>query len=109
MGTHPIFESDFDCLTEQKPDYNMAYSVSTKKIVRKRTKKFHRHQADRFMRVDKSWKNQSVLTPVFAVDSRANTLCHQLVMVPRPVTVTDVPTKRTSRSLSLTTLPSWKF
>ena len=34
----------------------MAYSVSTKKIVRKRTKKFHRHQADRFMRVDKSWR-----------------------------------------------------
>merc|ERR1712219_84269 len=27
-----------------------------KKIVRKRTKKFHRHQADRFMRVDKSWR-----------------------------------------------------
>ena len=34
----------------------MANSVSTKKIVRKRTKKFHRHQADRFLRVDKSWR-----------------------------------------------------
>merc|ERR1711876_69159 len=55
MGTHPIFESDFDCLTGNS-DINMAYSVSTKKIVRKRTKKLHRHQADRFMRVDKSWR-----------------------------------------------------
>ena len=34
----------------------MANSVSTAKIVRKRTKKFHRHQADRFMRVDASWR-----------------------------------------------------
>ena len=34
----------------------MANSVSTSKIVRKRTKKFHRHQADRFMRVDASWR-----------------------------------------------------
>ena len=34
----------------------MVNSVSTAKIVRKRTKKFHRHQADRFMRVDASWR-----------------------------------------------------
>merc|ERR1711920_184823 len=55
MGTHPIFESDFDCLTGNS-DITMANSVSTKKIVRKRTKKFHRHQADRFLRVDRSWR-----------------------------------------------------
>merc|ERR1712037_232615 len=24
MGTHPIFESDFDCLTDQKPDRKMS-------------------------------------------------------------------------------------
>merc|ERR1712019_273709 len=29
MGTHPIFESDFDCLTEKKMDYKVA--VKTKK------------------------------------------------------------------------------
>merc|ERR1711909_2054 len=74
MGTHPIFESDFDCLTEQKPDYNMAYSVSTKKIVRKRTKKFHRHQADRFMRVDKSWRK-----PI-GIDSRVRRRKGQYLM-----------------------------
>merc|ERR1711994_267490 len=51
MGTHPIFESDFDCLTDE-----MAQSVSTKKIVRKRNKRFIRHQSDRFMRVDASWR-----------------------------------------------------
>merc|ERR1712183_1120496 len=55
MGTHPIFESDFDCLTGNS-DINMVHSVNTSKIVRKRNKKFHRHQADRFMRVDKSWR-----------------------------------------------------
>merc|ERR1712187_9767 len=55
MGTHPIFESDIDCQTGNS-DITMAYSVSTKKIVRKRNKRFHRHQADRFMRVDKSWR-----------------------------------------------------
>merc|ERR1711944_241192 len=51
MGTHPIFESDFDCLTDE-----MAQSVSTKKIVRKRNKRFIRHQSDRFDRVDQSWR-----------------------------------------------------
>merc|ERR1712042_374670 len=51
MGTHPIFESDFDCLTDE-----MAQSVSTKKIVRKRNKRFIRHQSDRFDRVDASWR-----------------------------------------------------
>merc|ERR1712097_144884 len=57
MGTHPIFESDFDCLTETRiSDFAMVHSVNTSKIVRKRTKRFHRHQADRFMRVDKSWR-----------------------------------------------------
>merc|ERR1711953_1560471 len=34
----------------------MAQSVSTAKIVRKRNKRFIRHQADRFMRVDASWR-----------------------------------------------------
>merc|ERR1712087_601901 len=57
MGTHPIFESDFDCLTETRiSDFAMVHSVNTSKIVRKRTKRFHRHQADRFMRVDQSWR-----------------------------------------------------
>merc|ERR1711874_703608 len=55
MGAHPIFESDFDCLTGNS-DINMVHSVNTSKIVRKRNKRFHRHQADRFMRVDKSWR-----------------------------------------------------
>merc|ERR1739848_574737 len=53
MGTHPIFESDFDCLTDL---LEMAQSVSTKKIVRKRNKRFIRHQSDRFDRVDASWR-----------------------------------------------------
>merc|ERR1712141_308408 len=53
MGTHPIFESDFDCLTDL---LKMAQSVSTKKIVRKRNKRFIRHQSDRFDRVDASWR-----------------------------------------------------
>merc|ERR1711993_217981 len=57
MGTHPIFESDFDCLTETRiSDFAMVHSVNTSKIVRKRNKRFHRHQADRFDRVDKSWR-----------------------------------------------------
>merc|ERR1712156_1382307 len=55
MGTHPIFESDFDCLTGNS-DINMVHSMGTSKIVRKRNKRFHRHQADRFLRVDKSWR-----------------------------------------------------
>ena len=88
----------------------MANSVSTAKIVRKRTKKFHRHQADRFMRVDASWRKPigkifyflesssdfslsnnilQVLTPVSEDDSRANILCHLSVMVPRLPTDTD--------------------
>jgi len=25
MGTHPIFESDFDCLTEFKPDKQLKF------------------------------------------------------------------------------------
>merc|ERR1712088_672279 len=34
----------------------MAQSVSTKKIVRKRNKRFIRHQSDRLDRVDQSWR-----------------------------------------------------
>merc|ERR1712158_230613 len=64
MGTHPIFESDFDCLTDE-----MAQSVSTKKIVRKRNKKFIRHQSDRFDRVDQSWRKPK------GIDSRVRQRC----------------------------------
>merc|ERR1711953_980707 len=42
----------------------MAQSVSTAKIVRKRNKRFIRHQADRFMRVDASWRKPN------GIDSR---------------------------------------
>merc|ERR1712131_347616 len=27
MGTHPIFESDFDCLTEKMPSYDRAITI----------------------------------------------------------------------------------
>merc|ERR1712088_787821 len=59
MGTHPIFESDFDCLTDE-----MAQSVSTKKIVRKRNKRFIRHQSDRFDRVRRRFKGQTLMPSI---------------------------------------------
>merc|ERR1712003_353274 len=95
MGTHPIFESDFDCLTVSRLKLDsMANSVSTKKIVRKRNKRFIRHQSDRFDRVDAS---------------RDNASCHPLDMVPRHPTNIVAKTKRTSKDLLLTMLPSLIF
>jgi len=33
MGTHPIFESDFDCLTERKPKAaQKQYSITPEKL-----------------------------------------------------------------------------
>merc|ERR1712242_36191 len=94
MGTHPIFESDFDCLTDrnrittwptQSPPGRLFASEPRSSIAIKLTA---------LCASTNHGENQSVLIPVFAVDSRANILCHQLVMAPRPVIVTDVPTKK---------------
>jgi len=41
MGTHPIFESDFDCLTERK---NAKEKDRTKEKGRKDGRKTERHQ-----------------------------------------------------------------
>merc|ERR1712001_448283 len=77
MGTHPIFESDFDCLTETRiSDFSMVHSVNTSEIVRKRTKRFHRHQADRFLRVDASWRK-----PI-GIDSRVRRRFDGQVIMP---------------------------
>merc|ERR1739838_701610 len=108
MGTHPIFESDFDCLTDRNRITTWPTQSPPRRLFASEPRSSTAIKLIALCASTNHGENQSVLIPVFAVDSRANILCHQLVMVPRPVTVTDVPTKRTSRSLSLTTLPSWR-
>merc|ERR1712117_986484 len=109
MGTHPIFESDFDCLTDRNRITTWPTQSPPRRLFASEPRSSIAIKLTALCASTNHGENQSVLTPVFAADSRANTLCHQLVMVPRLVTVTDVPIKRTSRSLSLTTLPSWRF
>merc|ERR1712037_348077 len=38
MGTHPIFESDFDCLTECRSKYKLLREKKSKSILKCRTK-----------------------------------------------------------------------
>jgi len=33
MGTHPIFESDFDCLTDEIDRMSASYSICPKKML----------------------------------------------------------------------------
>merc|ERR1711937_231662 len=104
MGTHPIFESDFDCLTDE-----MAQSVSTKRSCASATSdSFVTSLTDSTVSISHG-ESQRVLTPVSAVDSRAKLLCPPLVTVPRLLTKTAARTRKTSRNLSLTTLPSLMF
>merc|ERR1712189_15222 len=108
MGTHPIFESDFDCLTSEN-----GLQWPTQFLPRRLFASEPRSStATRLIALCASTnhgENQSVSTPASAADSRANTLCHLLVTVPKPLTATDALTRRTSRNSSSTTLPSSKF
>merc|ERR1712072_1563809 len=104
MGTHPIFESDFDCLTDE-----MAQSVSTKKSVRKRNKRFIRHQSDRFDRADQSWRKPKGIDSRVRRRFKGQTLMPSIGYGTRTADQNRCTTRKTSRNLSLTTLPSSMF
>merc|ERR1711937_65432 len=109
MGTHPIFESDFDCLTDKS---NIGLQWPTQWAPPKSSESELRSSTDIKLTdlcvLTNHGENQSVLTPVSEDDSRANILCHLSVMVPRLPTDTDARTKRTSRSSLSTMLLNYK-
>merc|ERR1712063_216153 len=76
MGTHPIFESDFDCLT----DKYIGLQWPTQRAPPKSSESEPRSSTDikltDLCALMPHGENQSVLTPVSEDDSRANILCH---------------------------------
>merc|ERR1712018_748702 len=109
MGTHPIFESDFDCLTDRNRITTWPTQSPPRRLFASEPRSSIAIKLTALCASTNHGENQSVLTPVSAADSRANTLCHQLVTVPKLLTATDAPTRRTSKNSSSTTLPSSKF
>ena len=114
----------------------MAHSVSTKKIVRKRNKRFIRHQSDRFDRVDKSWRKPKgidsrvrrrfkgqLIMPSIGFGTKVSLIFFCIQAVPfiwikaiyLPICFIRLPiaigarTRRTSSDSLLTTFPSSKF
>merc|ERR1711970_399908 len=106
MGTHPIFESDFDCLTDL---LEMAQSVSTKRSCESEISDLFVINLIVSIVSMLHGENQKVLTHVSDDDSRVNTWCHPLDTVLKLRIVTDAKTKRTSNDLLLITFLNLKF
>merc|ERR1711976_651130 len=79
MGTHPIFESDFDCLTDRNRITTWPTQSPPRRLFASEPRSSIAIKLTALCASTNHGENQSVLTPVFAADSRANTLCHQLV------------------------------
>merc|ERR1711962_33898 len=109
MGTHPIFESDFDCLTDNYIGLQWRTQCAPPKSSESEPKSSTDIKPIDLCALMLHGENQSVLTPVSEDDSRANILCHLSVMVPRLPTDTDARTKRTLKNLLLTMLLNYKF
>merc|ERR1712131_11865 len=97
MGTHPIFESDFDCLTDKYIGLQWPTQLAPPKSSESEPRSSTDIKLTDLCALMPHGENQSVLTPVSEDDSRANILCHLSVMVPRLPTDTDARTKRTSK------------
>merc|ERR1712142_981657 len=54
MGTHPIFESDFDCLTEKKMTLARTTRAGTRNLVREEIKRVKK-QLEKVRKWEKKW------------------------------------------------------
>merc|ERR1711890_119875 len=99
MGTHPIFESDFDCLTVQtETGLQWLTRSARRKLSASEPKSFTVIKLTASFVSTNYGESQSVSTRASVADSRVNTSCHQLVMAPRPAIVIDARIRKTSRS-----------
>merc|ERR1711908_98801 len=75
MGTHPIFESDFDCLTDRNRITTWPTQSPPRRLFASEPRSSIAIKLTALCASTNHGENQSVLIPVFAVDSRANILC----------------------------------
>merc|ERR1711957_478371 len=107
MGTHPIFESDFDCLTEVDLKWLIPF------VLKRSFESEINASSDINMIALTEWtshgESQRVSIPESDDDSRDKPSCHPSGTVQRLLIVTDVRARKTSSDSLLTTYPSSKF
>merc|ERR1712071_618790 len=99
MGTHPIFESDFDCLTDRKW---LNLSPPPRSCESATSDSFDTSLIASCASMPPG-ESQEVSIRECDDDSRASTSCPRSATEPRPPTDTDARTRRTSSDLSSTT------